>query len=233
MKICFFSDIHGNIFSFKEFLKDIKDRDIDLIVFGGDFFGYYYYVNEIIDEVRKRNIISILGNHDRYFLDLLENKIDENWLISKYGNTYKNIINRISKANLKYILNLPIKYEIKYNELKIGFFHGSPDEPLWGRIYPDTDIKTLNKIEEYNIVFLGHTHHKMIKKAGNTIIINPGSLGQQRDGKGTSYVLFDTETLDTKFIIVEYNVYELIEKINLYDRDNDRLKEVLLRKNIL
>ena len=73
----------------------------------------------------------------------------------------------------------------------------------------------------------------MIRKAGNTIIINPGSLGQQRDGKGTSYVLFDTETLDTKFIIVEYNVYDLIEKINLYDKDNDRLKEVLLRKSIL
>ena len=232
MKICFFSDVHGNIFAFKEFLKDIKDKNIDLIVFGGDFFGYYYYVNEIIDKVRKSNIISILGNHDQYFLDLLENKIDENWLISKYGNTYKNIRNKISKANLKYILSLPLKYEIIHDGLKIGFFHGSPYDPLWGRIYPDTDIKALSKIEEYDVVFLGHTHHKMIRKTGNTIIINPGSLGQQRDGKGTSYVLFDTENSDTKFIIVKYDVYKLIEKINLYDKGNDRLKEVLLRKRI-
>ena len=49
MRIVIFSDIHGNIYSFKEMMKFISAESADVKVFCGDICGYYYGQNEIID----------------------------------------------------------------------------------------------------------------------------------------------------------------------------------------
>lgn len=232
MKIIFFSDIHGNKYALTSFLKECKELKPDLIIFCGDVFGYYYYQNEIIDIFRKNSFITLLGNHDQYFLDILDGNIDSEHLISKYGNSYKDIKHKISDDNVNFIKTLKSKFELEIDGYKIGVFHGSPTDYLNGRIYPDTEINTIKDYTCYDYVILGHTHHKMEKKIGSTIILNPGSIGQQRDGKGCSYLVLDTKTGVYEFKLISFDIDKLIYDIDYYDQGNIKLKEVLFRKQI-
>jgi putative phosphoesterase len=230
MKIIFFSDIHGNKYVLPPLLNAIKKEKSDQIIFCGDIFGYYYYQNEIIDCFKKNNFITLLGNHDQYFLDILNENINIDNLINKYGNSYKDIKNKITKENVQFLKKLKPNYEFKADNYNIGVFHGSPDDPLEGRIYPDTKIEQAKNYEHYNYVILGHTHHKMEKKVQSTIILNPGSIGQQRDGKGCSYLILDTKKNKYEFKTIKFAINKLIQDIDIYDQGNSKLKEVLLRK---
>lgn len=231
MKVIFFSDIHGNKYALDSFLNNIANYKADKVIFCGDIFGYYYHQNDIINKFRNNNISCILGNHDKFFLDIVDGKLDENVLINKYGNTYKGIKDRIAKENIQFLRTLKKHLILKYNNINIGVFHGSPIKELDGRIYPDTEIEDTSKYECYDYVILGHTHHKMVKKIKNTTIINPGSLGQQRDGRGCSYVILDFNLNCFEFKTVEYNIETLVSDIDFFDKGNEKLKEVLFRKN--
>lgn len=230
MKICFFSDIHGNIYALNSFIEQSAKQDIDMFIFGGDFFGYYYYADECIGKIKNLpNCKCILGNHDQYFLDVLNGNLPESALIFRYGNSYMQIVSKISNENINFIKSLPSFIKIKADNMTMVFFHGAPDGSLTDRVYPDTDLNLIN-VSGYDVCFLGHTHHKMLRYKNNTMIINPGSAGQQRDGKGTSYVIYDTVRNYCEFYTFQYDVNKLLNDINLYDKNNIRLAEVLLRK---
>lgn len=231
MRIAFFSDIHGNKYVVNPFLESIKAEKVDKIIFCGDIFGYYYYQNEIIDMFRQQKFVVLLGNHDKNFLDIIEKRSNAQEFVEKYGNSYADIVKRISKENIAFLRTLKPYYEFQVGLFKIGVFHGSPYDNLCGRVYPDTEIIEKERYIKYDLVVLGHTHHKMVRYMENTLIINPGSIGQQRDGSGCSYVLFDTQDYSVRFNIVDYNIGLLISDIETLDRNNCKLKEVLLRKH--
>ncbi len=106
MKIVFFSDAHGNQHTVRKFFDSIKADDPDLIVFGGDIFGYYYGQADILDMLYHSKCICLLGNHDKYFLELVEGKVDEDYLVSRYGSTYRNIINSIPQKYVDFLYTL-------------------------------------------------------------------------------------------------------------------------------
>lgn len=232
MKIVFFSDIHGNKYVLPPFLQAIKEENADYVVFCGDIFGYYYHQNKIIDIFRQEGFITLLGNHDQFFLDILVGTADTKSLIEKYGNSYYNIVDRITEENIEFIKNLKPHYELNVEGYKIGIFHGSPDNPLNGRVYPDTEIVETKEYSKYDYVILGHTHHKLVKKIASTIVFNPGSIGQQRDGKGCSYLVLDVENGHYEFKNIDYDISLLIRDIDLIDNGSYKLKEVLLRNNM-
>lgn len=234
MKVCFFSDIHGNGRSFKAFKERIECQNADVTVFGGDVLGYYYDAEEILNCLRNSDYICLLGNHDKMFLDLIEGKTNENILVNKYGNSYLNIRLKISNENIAFLRKLSPSYEMTLpNGKRLGFFHGSPSAPLDMRIYPDTIVSDVSAFEKYDYVFCGHTHHKLIKHIGSCTLINPGSAGQQRDGKGTSYCLFDTETERISIESFPYDKESLIREIEERETNENmrkKLIEVILRR---
>ena len=71
----------------------------------------------------------------------------------------------------------------------------------------------------------------MVKLLNNTVVCNPGSLGQQRDGLGCSYVVFDTLTKVIHYKIVVFDVDFLSKEVELKDPSMSKLKEVLFRVN--
>ena len=231
MKIVFFSDAHGNQYAVKSFMDNIKKISPDRIIFGGDIFGYYYGTNEIIDIFRKGNIECLLGNHDRMFLNLIEGKIAEKELIQKYGNSYREIAAKISEENIDFLASLESRKDIRMDGLSMVFVHGSISDPLNGRVYPDTVIENESDYNQYDYVFCGHTHHKMVRKVGKALLLNPGSIGQQRDGKGCSYLIFNTDNSNFEMITVDYNRQALVKEIkdNDFGEMQDRLIEVLFR----
>lgn len=229
MKIVFFSDIHGNIYSFEAFLKKMKEIKPDKMIFCGDVFGYYYYHNEIFCELRQNKIASILGNHEKMLMQVRSNNIDVRELVKKYGEVY-NRCDEVTNNNMDFISSLDEKLEVCIDDIKFGVFHGSPNDYTNERIYPDTLVTDYGKYDKYDYVILGHTHHKMVRKFNNTIVINPGSLGQPRDGKGCSYLLFDTQKRNFSFEVIKYDVRKLLDDIDRNDNGNKKLKELILRK---
>ena len=110
---------------------------------------------------------------------------------------------------------------------RILIVHGSERSPLCGRWYPDSDIDIDST--KYDVIFCGHTHYSMVRRQGDTQIINPGSLGQPRDGKGFAYGVFDTKTRSWEAHTVKPDMDFLLRQIEENDHENPYLKSVLLR----
>ncbi|MEZ3434740.1 MAG: metallophosphatase family protein [Lachnospiraceae bacterium] len=233
MKIVFFSDAHGNQYSVGKFFSQIKLFDKDLVIFGGDIFGYYYGQLEVLSMLRENNCLCLLGNHDHLFLDLVEGKIDEDYLVRRYGSTYKGIVDRIPEEYIRYMYTLKYRYDLEVDGMHLVFVHGSIDNPLKGRVYPDTNIDSLALYYGTDYVFMGHTHHKLIKELPNgTILVNPGSIGQQRDGRGCSYVIFDTKKRNCSIQRIDYDKEKLINEVKSHHETEEmenRLMEVIYR----
>ena len=231
MRYVIFSDIHGNALAFNSFLADIKNIEYDKLVFLGDFLGYYYAPEEIISYCIENEVICLLGNHDSYFLEMLAGSLKEEILVSRYGYSYTKAKETISDRSIKFLKSLQSFLFINDGlKNKIFFCHGSPLDTLNGRIYPDTDLNQFkNAVTDFSYVIFGHTHHKLLHTLGDTVFINPGSLGQQRDGLGCSYIFLDTTDKKINFRTISYDIYALEAMVDQYDNGNIRLKSVLRR----
>lgn len=230
MKYLVFSDIHGNAFAFREFLNDIKKLQFDRVICLGDFVGYYYDSDEIIRYCKDNQIECVLGNHDDYFLKMLDGELKQEFLVSRYGHSYSRAKEAVSKQSIEFLRSLQPSLTLSDESGdKLFFCHGSPVDLINGRVYPDTDLAQFEPlVAEYSYVVFGNTHHKMVRKYKDTLYLNPGSLGQQRDGRGCSYMLIDTKN-GVDFKIVSYDIGALESQIDKYDSGNERLKSVLRR----
>lgn len=230
MKIVFFSDVHGNQYAFARFLQELREHPVDQVVFLGDVFGYYYGQRSILESLRKSDFACLLGNHDKMYLDLLDGRRPVAELCQRYGSSYERNLAEIPAEDQAFLRGLPREWHMRCDGLEIAAFHGSPGNPLEGRVYPDTPISDPAPYRSYDYVILGHTHHKMVRRVGHTTVINPGSLGQQRDGKGCSYLVLDTEARTYTFRVVEYDLEPLMREIEMLDLDKPFLSEVLTRR---
>lgn len=233
MKLCFFTDIHGNQCAFDAFCADMEAKDADIVVFGGDFLGYYYDAEEIITAVREKGWHCLLGNHDKMFLDMLAGELAEEYVTTRYGNSYLVAKETVSEENIAFLQTLSSSWEIETDGIRIGFFHGAPENALDARLYPDTEPENTALYAQYDYIFTGHTHHKMQRNIGGCMVINPGSAGQQRDGKGTSYLMFDTASRKAEICVFSYDKTALLKQIQKYDSTDEKmyhkLTEVLSR----
>lgn len=137
-----------------------------------------------------------------------------------------------TKAAQEFILNQLVKLGTKVCSLRLP----SPIGPR----QPEKTIVPIfvTACDEYSgidFAFLGHTHHQIIKYTHGCTIVNPGSAGQQRDGKGCKYVLFDTSTRQIAFKVIEYNKDSLVDDINRNDsgKMKEKLIEVLYRSSAI
>lgn len=171
----------------------------DEIFFLGDVFGYYYDYRECILFLKKHKIKCILGNHDKIARDiLLGETVNLKELVTKYGCGYNQILG-LRDFYLEYLCNLETRCEVVFDECNILLIHGSPDDDINGRIYPDTNLIDVD-LKKFNFCFCGHTHHRSINVLEKSTFINVGSLGQPRDGMNPCFVLFNTVSRNLRYI---------------------------------
>lgn len=231
MKIVAFSDIHGNIYAYRAFLKALKNIEYDHLVFLGDIFGYYYHQKEIIIDLKKhRKLLWLKGNHDQYAIDIYKGTASEEHYICNYGHSYQNIKSYFSDSEIVFLDALPNSFVLLDGQITIGIFHGMPDDELNGRLYPNSEINHKEIYKPYNIVIQGHTHYQMVRYVETTLIVNPGSLGQPRDGHGYSYAIINTLNRSVSFRTLSFDISLLYQEINMRDPSLIKLKEVLERK---
>lgn len=198
-------------------------------IFLGDLCGYYYGQLEIFAKlILIPNLIALLGNHDRIFLEILrgDKRLQENYR-KKYGNSMDSLISRNHCALSDWLHMLPETHEDVDNRLRC--YHGSPKEPLNGYVYPDSPVNFVKNLP-VSILLLGHTHYKMHRVLNNKTIINPGSLGQPRDGGLPTYVVIDTATRTASFKDVAYDLNGLREEMIERRENNNYLVQVLARQ---
>jgi predicted phosphodiesterase len=227
MRLAVFSDIHGNYEAFKQILVDLDASDVDRTVCLGDCIGYGPQPEEVVAEIRRRNIPTIIGNHEMAVCD----ETHLNWFNPLARQSLRKSLSWLSEDSLAFIRQLPYSLTI----LGCRCVHGFP--PDSARIYlfqkSQYELKKTFETLEERICFVGHTHDlEIVQYDGSAIqhhglrqglfelnqehryIINVGSVGQPRDGDNhAKYVIYDQvlNCLEIKFI--PYDIANTVTKI--------------------
>lgn len=227
MKACVFSDIHGNGPAFDEALKLIRAEAADVNIFLGDLCGYYFNEIEVFEQLMQiPDLIALRGNHDQMFIDAAEgNSLIRNDYKMKYSCALEEFLKKDTKRILAWLKSL----DAQFLDPKGLFscYHGSPRDPLHEYIYPDSDFGQFAGREE--IIFLGHTHRAFIHKTGSGLVVNPGSVGQPRDGKMPSILVIDLKTRSAQHKYFSYNYEKVLQQIDEIGDKTDYLKKVIFR----
>jgi predicted phosphodiesterase len=221
MRYLIISDIHGNLAAFDAVLAHADMDTIDLIWCLGDVVGYGPCPNECIARLRGfSDHCCVAGNHDWAAI----NRIDSAEFNPIAQMACRWTGQQLTPENKAYLENLPTRI-IQGNSTLV---HGSPREPIWEYIiYPST--AQLNfQFFDTQLCFVGHTHapavfqeetstHKFeisipvpdqpIEIGDERLIVNPGSVGQPRDGDPwAAYMIFDEEEKVLEYYRIPYDI---------------------------
>jgi putative phosphoesterase len=234
MKLAILSDIHGNHYALQKVLLQAKIENVEKLLILGDIVGYYYKPDTVLNLLQDWDYSIIKGNHEELLEQVVCGNLDLNYLNDKYGHGHSEAISLLTKKQIDQLINLPNKLELLIDNLKILMSHGSPsDKNLY--LYPDTDYKTLNSATQtdYDYVLIGHSHYQFLHRSKNTILLNPGSVGQSRSmGGQAEWAILDTENEVIKMKTTVYDTSKLLEDINFKDPNNKYLKSILIRNSI-
>jgi predicted phosphodiesterase len=189
-RIAIISDIHGNLPGLERVLEDIDARACDRIVCLGDLVDGGEHENEVVDEIRRRKIPTVRGNHDegggwrttperRAFLAGLPQYLAEGEVL------YAHISPR--PANKRKIAD---KFEASnaFDEWKTRrlAFVGHAHVP---RIFGEESPRPFEALEH------PVRHNRAFKlRAGERYIVCVGAVGYPRDGiRKLRYAIFDDE----------------------------------------
>lgn len=209
MRTALISDIHSNLEALSRVLDRIDQLGVDRIVCLGDLVGYGPFPNECVELVRKRCGAVIKGNHDAGTIEDLP--------LTHFNNDGRSAIRwtqeRISPENADFLRNLPLLQVLDGMTLT----HATPVDPAsWDYIFSPSDIRKCFKHFTTPLCCIGHTHIPLVAgedgkvhaiQSGRRALINPGSVGQPRDGNPrASFGLFDDATQQFEIIRVTYEI---------------------------
>ncbi len=230
MKICVFSDIHGNGPAFDQAYPKILTEGADLNIFLGDLCGYYFDEIEIFRTlVQMPRLIALKGNHDKMFLAARggDHQLQESYL-KRYGSSLKLFLERDHLELVRWLEKRPEFYFLK--EFDVACYHGGPGNFTEEYIYPDTDLEKF-RATSFSNFFLGHTHYPMHRFIGEKMVVNPGSLGQPRHGGWPTYAVVDLSKSLVQFKEIQYDITQLIRRIDERGDQTPYIKNVLIRRN--
>ena len=231
MRVAVLSDIHANIEAFQAVVRDLKHR-ADKILNLGDLVGYNASPNECVELAIDIGMRSIQGNHDQA---ACHPHLAEGFNI--YARTA--ILwtrNNLTDENIRFLDGLEEIYR-----LSCGLAcHGSPENTSSYIALPFQSRATLKKMKKgfwgkVNVCLFGHTHKRKVWRMDvrgkvapveipldgairlnkeELYLLNPGSVGQPRNGDPrSSYLIFDTQENTVRFRLVDYDLSKTIKKI--------------------
>jgi len=235
MKYLILSDIHANFEALKAVLKDADKRAWEKVLILGDLTGYNANPNEVISKVQELEAVgklrgALLGNHD----EVVIGNIDPELFNEKAKKAALWTKETVTKQNKEWLAKLHLNLLIESDLLIV---HGSPLDPneyLLMTYQAKMSFQIMND-DGIRICFNGHTHVPCVFKMTNSIvertniegdffklninnedlyIINPGSVGQPRDGNNkASYAIYDSDTCDYYMFRVSYDLLQTQRKI--------------------
>ncbi len=218
MKIGLLSDVHGNQPALRTVLEDIPA--VDQIYHLGDIVGYNPFPQAVLRMFEEEEICSIQGNHDRNIggdIEAIgtapEPDTGEPTTTIRPGDLARAAgewtAERLTDDQRRYIGSLPKEQTLRSGTVKL--VHGKPGDQD-GRLYPEE--YGLHLFEGEQILAHGHTHIQHAERFDEHILVNPGSVGQPRDGDPrAAYAVLDLDANSVQLCRVAYPIEEVTDAI--------------------
>ncbi|MEF8777769.1 MAG: metallophosphoesterase family protein [Natronomonas sp.] len=196
------SDIHANRIALRAVLEDMPP--VDALVCAGDVVGYNPWPAACIDDLRERDVPTVMGNHDRAVATATG--FGGNGMADA-GARYANEV--LDTERIEWLKNLPETRRCLDGQIRL--VHGHPDDP---NRYTYPSLFSPELLGSESVLVMGHTHVQAYEQYDDGIVLNPGSVGQPRDGDPrAAYALVDLEELTAENRRVEYDIERVVEAI--------------------
>ncbi len=229
MRYLILSDIHGNLDALTAVLSRVRRKRWDKTLVLGDVVGYGANPNQTIEAVRAlRPVLAIRGNHDKVCSGVEDGEMFNRVALQAALWTRE----RLTPGNLRWLHELPEGPAVVDGSFAIA--HGTPiDEDAY--IFGEIEALNVFRRTTFPLCFFGHSHFPVVfglspdavqtvltsspvfrhrLRPGLRYLVNPGSIGQPRDGNPlASFAIFDTDTSTVAIYRVPYRVQQAQQKI--------------------
>jgi diadenosine tetraphosphatase ApaH/serine/threonine PP2A family protein phosphatase len=226
MRIALLSDVHGNLPAFEAVLGDVDGAAVEEIWCLGDLVGYGAQPDGCVQLARERCKLSLAGNHDL----VVTGEIPISDFSASAAAAARWTQESISADTMGYLKGLIPKD----TERDPALYHASPRDPVWEYVLSTWQADECFELMDARVAAVGHSHVALWfrrddqgKVAGSTAeagteldlsggrwLINPGGVGQPRDGDPrAAWLLLDTSTWTAEWRRVEYPIDEAARAI--------------------
>jgi predicted phosphodiesterase len=194
MRVAIVSDIHGNRHAFEAVLDAIEASECEEMWCLGDLVGYGADPDACVDLARKHAALCLAGNHDLGVCGAIPLEEFSRGAALAANWTRATII----AATREFLESL----EPTYLEERVGLYHASPRDPIWEYVLSPLQADLCLDIQPHRVCLIGHSHvalsfcraegepatgetrnkDESLDLHGGGWLINPGSVGQPRDG---------------------------------------------------
>jgi predicted phosphodiesterase len=194
MRIAVISDIHGNRHALEAVLDEIAESDCDALWCLGDLVGYGADPDACVELTRAHAAVTLAGNHDLGVTGALPLEdfsrgaaLAARWTQETIAPDTRGFLEALEPFNV---------------EEEVGLYHASPRDPVWEYVLSSLQADLCFDIASHRVCLIGHSHVALsfsrlegaaatgqtrgadeeIDIAQGEWLINPGSVGQPRDG---------------------------------------------------
>jgi predicted phosphodiesterase len=229
MKYLILSDIHANREALAAVLAHVSRKRWDRAVVLGDLVGYGANPNQTVDLVRSlKPLVAIRGNHDKVCSGIEDGEMFNRVALQAAQWTRR----RLTPSNLRWLRDLPEGPVVVDGAFAIA--HGTPiDEDAY--IFGEIEALNVFRQTAFPLCFFGHSHFPVVfglspdaiqtmlsrgpafhvkLEPGVRYLVNPGSIGQPRDGNPlASFAMYDSDKKTVGIYRVPYRVERAQKKI--------------------
>jgi predicted phosphodiesterase len=217
MRVAVISDIHANYHALAAVLGAIDDAAVDAVWCLGDTVGYGPRPNDCCDVVERRSDRCLVGNHDLVVLGELTVS-DFNDEAAAAALWTSQVLTQSSRSFLEGLKPLA-------DVDAVDLFHASARDPIWEYVLTEEAARATLQLSDAALVLVGHSHVALalalqgdeivggLAPAGASVelsgrwLLNPGSVGQPRDGDPrAAWLLLDLEQRFAAFHRVPYSI---------------------------
>jgi diadenosine tetraphosphatase ApaH/serine/threonine PP2A family protein phosphatase len=217
------SDIHSNRQALEAVLAAVDEAGVDQIWCLGDMVGYGADPNACTAIVRERCSTVLAGNHDLALLGALD--------ISTFSEAAATAVEWTRGEATEETLEFLASLEPTASQSGVGLFHASPRDPVWEYVLATEQAEAGLDAQEERVGLIGHSHIALffvraenggrrgytqgaqatdgaeIEIVEGEWLLNPGSVGQPRDGDSrAAWLELDTEQWLASYHRVPYDI---------------------------
>jgi len=216
VRVAVISDIHGNLHALESVLRSVDAESPDALWCLGDLVGYGPRPNHCCALVAERAAVCLIGNHDLGVLG----RIDLEDFSPDAAASARWTAEVLEDEPRRYLESLSPSAVLDRAEL----YHASPRDPVWEYVLaPEVAFLSLEATDR-PLVLVGHSHVALhfgaealtlalgedgdeIDLARERWLLNPGSVGQPRDGNPlAAWLLLDFDAQKAVYRRVEYPI---------------------------
>jgi len=229
MRLLVISDLHAN-WPALEAVLGAEPHDHLLVV--GDLVSYGPHAREVVEYVRQHATLAVRGNHD----EALAHQVDCRCAPASKPlaeATRARHREQLTPDQVAFLGGLPATASLTADGRSLFAVHASPRDHFYRYTLtpsaPDAHLAEETSAVEADYVLLGHTHLPLARRVGPRMLVNPGSVGQPRDGDPrASYAVI--EDGDVQLKRVAYDIEQTVRDLGalgLSGDVTDRLTSIL------